>query len=160
MRTALLAAAAMLLAQLAAVQSSAGQELIDGGKVDEIVAIARGYGSATLEEQPGGAPRIAGSIGGIPYYVFFMNCPADGPCEDLNLYAAFAGIKPTMDALNAWNRDKRFGNAYLDADLDAAIEFDINLEHGVARDNLDAAFSLWALLLDQYTDYVGYEPAP
>jgi hypothetical protein len=152
MRCALLAATLSLLA-LPAV----GQELIDGGKVDDIVTIARGYGAATLEDQPGGAPRIAGNINGVPYYVFFMNCAADAPCEDINLYAAFAGVKPTMDALNAWNRDRRFGNAYLDADLDAAIEFDVNLEHGVSRDNLDAAFSLWSVLLTEYTAYVGYK---
>jgi hypothetical protein len=134
-----------------------GQELLDGSKVDEIVALARGYGYAAVEQQPGGAPRIAGNINGVPYYVFFMNCGTDGTnCEDINFYAAFAGVKPTMDALNAWNRDKRFGNAYLDADLDAAIEFDVNLEYGVSKDNLDAAFSLWSVLLAQYIDYVGY----
>jgi hypothetical protein len=151
MRSALLAAALSLAALPAA-----GQELIDGSKVDDIVTLARGYGAATLEDQPGGAPRIAGNINGVPYYVFFMNCAAAAPCEDINFYAAFAGVKPTMDALNAWNRDKRFGNAYLDADLDAAIEFDVNLEHGVSRDNLDAAFSLWSVLLGEYTAYVGY----
>jgi hypothetical protein len=136
------------------------QELVDGSMVDEIVTIASGYGSATLERQPGGTHRIAGNIEGVPYSVFFMNCDAPDLCQDLNFYAAFAGIKPTMDAVNAWNRDKRFGNAYLDSDLDAVIEFDINLEHGVSRDNLDAAFSLWSVLLGQYTDYVGYKPAP
>ena len=138
---------------------AAAQELLDGGKVDEIVTIAKGYGSAILEKQPDGHPRIAGNIKGVPYYVFFMNCSSEGACEDINFYAGFADIKPTMDALNAWNRDKRFGNAYLDADLDAAIEYDVNLEYGVSRDNLDAAFGVWSVLLAQYTEYVGYRPA-
>lgn len=135
------------------------QTVVDGSKVDEIVTIARGYGSATLESQGDGNPRIAGNIKGVPYYVFFMNCAADKACEDINFYAGFADIKPTMDALNAWNRDKRFGNAYLDADLDAAIEYDVNLEYGVTRENLDAAFGVWSVLLEQYTAYVGYKPA-
>ena len=153
MRSILLAAALVAMAVPAA-----AQDLVDGSKVDDIVTLARGYGAAELEDQPGGAPRIAGNIKGVPYYVFFMNCGSDGTaCEDLNFYSAFAGVKPTMDALNAWNRDKRFGNAYLDADLDAAIEFDVNLEHGVSRDNLDAAFSLWSVLLGEYTAYVGYK---
>ncbi|MDC9824765.1 YbjN domain-containing protein [Devosia sp. ZB163] len=151
-------AAAVLAAALLA-SPALSQEIVDGSKVDEVVAIAKGYGTATLESQPDGAPRIAGSIGDMTYYVFFMNCAADKACEDLNFYAAFADIKPTLDALNAWNRDKRFGNAYLDSDLDAAIEYDVNLEHGVTRDNLDAAFSLWSVLLQQYADYVGFTPA-
>lgn len=136
------------------------QSVVDGSKVDEIVTIARGYGSATLETQSDGNPRIAGNIKGVPYYVFFMNCAAADACEDINFYAGFADIKPAMDALNAWNRDKRFGNAYLDADLDAAIEYDVNLEYGVTRDNLDASFAVWSVLLEQYTEYVGYKPAP
>jgi uncharacterized membrane protein len=136
------------------------QSVVDGSKVDEIVTIARGYGSATLETQSDGNPRIAGNIKGVPYYVFFMNCATAAACEDINFYAGFTNIKPTMDALNAWNRDKRFGNAYLDADLDAAIEYDVNLEYGVTRENLDAAFGLWSVLLEQYTEYVGYKPTP
>ncbi len=136
------------------------QTIVDGSKVDEVVTIARGYGAATLETQGDGNPRIAGNIKGVPYYVFFMNCTDQAACEDINFYAGFADIKPTMDALNAWNREKRFGNAYLDADLDAAIEYDVNLEYGVTRENLDAAFGVWSVLLEQYIEYVGYKPAP
>lgn len=106
--------AAIALGALAATPAAA-QSLVDGSKVDDIVTLARGYGSATLETQGNGNPRIAGNIKGVPYYVFFMNCDAGAACEDLNFYAGFADIKPTMDALNAWNRDKRFGNAYLDS---------------------------------------------
>jgi len=136
------------------------QNVVDGSAVDEIVTLAKGYGAAALESQGDGNPRIAGNIKGVPYYVFFMNCTDHTACEDINFYAGFANIKPTMDALNAWNRDKRFGNAYLDADLDAAIEYDVNLEYGVTRENLDAAFGVWSVLLEQYTEYVGYKPAP
>lgn len=151
--------AAMVLGTLACSPALA-QNVLDGSKVDEIVTIARGYGAARLESQGDGNPRIAGNIKGVPYYVFFMNCTDQAACEDINFYAGFADIKPTMDALNAWNRDKRFGNAYLDADLDAAIEYDVNLEYGVTRANLDAAFGVWSGLLEQYTEYVGYKPAP
>lgn len=151
--------AAVVLAGLTSGPALA-QDVIDGSKVDEIVTLARGYGAATLESQGDGNPRIAGNIKGVPYYVFFMNCTDQAACEDINFYAGFANIKPTMDALNAWNRDKRFGNAYLDADLDAAIEYDVNLEYGVTRENLDAAFGVWSVLLEQYTEYVGYKPAP
>lgn len=150
--------AAIALGALAATPAAA-QSLVDGSKVDDIVTLARGYGSATLETQGNGNPRIAGNIKGVPYYVFFMNCDAGAACEDLNFYAGFVDIKPTMDALNAWNRDKRFGNAYLDFDLDAAIEYDVNLEYGVTRENLDAAFGLWSVLLEQYVEYVGFKPA-
>lgn len=151
MRTVWLAIAATLAAS-----PLAAQELIDGSKVDAIVELARGYGTASIESQSDGSPRITGKLKGVPYYVFLMNC-ANGVCEDLNFYAGFANIKPTLDAINAWNRDKRFGNAYVDSDLDAAIEYDVNLEYGVSRQNLDAAFAIWSTILDDYIAYVGYK---
>jgi hypothetical protein len=133
------------------------QDLVDGSNTDEIANIARGYGSATLDTQSNGDPKITGKIEGVGYSVYFMNCTDGANCEDLNFYAGFLDNKQTMDAINAWNRDKRFGKAYLDSDLDAVLEFDVNLEHGVSHENLDAAFSLWGLLLDQYTTYIGYK---
>lgn len=131
-------------------------QTIDGSAVNDILALARSYGWASLETQGNGQPRIAGKASGVPYQVFFLNCDS-GTCEDLNFYAGFAGIKPTMDSLNAWNRDKRFGRAYLDGDLDAVIEYDINLEYGVALENLNAAFGVWSLVLGEFAGYVGYE---
>jgi hypothetical protein len=133
-------------------------QTIDGNAIDDIVAMAFNYGEASLETQANGQPRITGEVSGIPYQVFFLNCDS-GTCEDLNFYAGFTGIKPTMDALNAWNRSKRFGRAYLDGDLDAVIEYDINLEHGVERENLNAAFGVWSLVLAEFAGYVGYTPA-
>jgi len=142
---------------LSSALSAQAQSMIDGSQVDEILNIARGYGSATLEAQSNGDPKISGKMEGVTYQVFFMNCTDNANCEDLNFYAGFLDNKQTLEAINAWNRDKRFGKAYLDSDLDAVIEFDINLEHGVSQKNLDSAFELWSLVLDQYTTYIGYK---
>ncbi len=147
----------LALAATLAAGPALAQELVDGGKVEDILELARNRGTATLESQSDGSPRISGKIKGIQYYVFFMNCTEGADCEDLNFYAGFSNIKPTLDAINAWNRDKRFGNAYLDADLDAAIEYDLNLEYGVSRENLDAGFGVWSVILEEYIAYVGYK---
>lgn len=156
-RTALTVIVASALAVLSA--PAFAQELLDGGDVEAILEIAKAHGEAVLEAQTDGNPRISGRIDGLGYQLFFMNCTDGKACEDLNFYAGFANLKPTVDAINDWNRNKRFGNAYLDSDLDAVIEFDVNLEFGVARDNLDAAFGLWELLLQQYAEHIGYRPS-
>jgi len=150
----LILAGAVVLGTAFAAQT---QAMIDGNSTDELLNIARGYGSATLETQDSGDPKISGKIEGVTYQVYFMNCTENKDCEDLNFYAGFLDNKQTLEVINAWNRDKRFGKAYLDSDLDAVIEFDLNLEHGISRDNADAAFSLWSLILDQYTTYIGYK---
>jgi len=62
-----------------------------------------------------------------------------------------------MDVINSWNRDKRFGKAYLDSDGDAVVEMDLNLEHGISSDNLDADISVWSLVVEQYAEHIGYE---
>lgn len=147
--------AALMVSSVLGLSAPAFAQTIDGSAIDDILALAQGYGEATLETQDNGQPRIAGQVDGVPYQVFFLNC-GSGLCEDLNFYAGFGGIKPAMDSMNAWNRDKRFGRAYLDSDLDAVIEYDINLEYGVARENLNAAFGVWSLVLAQFADYVGY----
>ncbi len=136
--------------------SAGAQELLDGTHVDEIVNIARGYGSATLGKQDNDDPKIGGKVEGISYWVYFETCDDNNTnCEDLNFYAGFLDNKQTMDAINAWNRDKRFAFAFLDSDLDAVITFDMNLEYGVSRENLDATYGLWTRLLVQFADYIG-----
>ena len=135
--------------------TAAAQEIIDGSMVDEILAVAKGYGTATRGTQQNGDPKISGKVEGITYQVYFYNCTKSANCEDINFYAGFLDNKPDLETINAWNRDKRFGKAYLDSDLDAVIEWDVNLENGITRENLDANFGVWALVLDQYTTYIG-----
>jgi len=136
--------------------SSHGSDLLDGSNVDAILALAQTYGEATLESQHGGDPKISGTVSDVPYEIYFMNCTDNADCEDVNFYAGFLDLKPDMDVINAWNRDKRFGKAYLDQDGDAVVEMDVNLEHGVTSDNMDAAFAVWQLVVDQYSKHIGY----
>lgn len=135
--------------------SGFAQTLIDGSDARAVLELARGYGSAALETLNNGDPNIIGRIDGIGYAVHFLNCTNNSECGSLNFYSAFAGVKPSADHINAWNSSKRYGRAYLDADMDAAIEMDVNLSFGVTSANLDANFALWRLVLTQYVDHVG-----
>lgn len=138
--------------------NAVAQVLVDGTDPDEVAEVARGYGSVQMNSAANGNPMISGEIEGVSYYLFFRNCSdTHSDCEDLNFYAGFRDNKQTLDAINAWNRDKRFGKAYLDSDLDAVIEYDVNLEYGISRENLDSSFSIWSLILKQFADYIGFE---
>ena len=137
--------------------SAQAQTVVDGSNVDEVIRIAQTFGPASAGElSTDGNPTIAGEIDGVGYQIFFMNCTDGANCEDVNFYAGFS-LKPALDVINGWNRDKRFGKAYLDSELDAVVEFDVNLEHGVTQENLNAAFEIWTLILDQYTTYIGFK---
>jgi hypothetical protein len=51
-----------------------------------------------------------------------------------------------------WNREKRFGKAYLDQDGDATVEMNVNLHGGVSLANLEATIDWWRLILDEFAD--------
>ena len=142
---------------LAAPALAAGSDLLDGSNVDEILKLAKGYGDASLETQSNGDPKIKGVMDDVSYSIYFMNCIDNEDCEDLNFYAGFLDLKPKQEDINSWNRDKRFGKAYIDTDGDAVVEMDLNLEHGVSSDNLKADIDVWKLVLGEYTDYIGFK---
>jgi Putative bacterial sensory transduction regulator len=145
-----------LMAVGLAASAHAQDDLLTGANVDEILNIARGYGSATLEKQSSGDPKITGKVAGVTYQVYFRNCTDNANCEDLNFYAGFLDLKPGLDVINDWNYNKRFSRAYLDSDQDACIEMDLDLQFGVTHDYMDSTFGLWTLVLDQYTTHIGY----
>ena len=135
--------------------STHAQELIDGAYVGGVVAVAREFGSATLTSQTDGNPMIAGQIDDIPYSLRLRNCSENNHCEDMNFRVGFL-VKPTLESMNQWNRDKRFAKAYLDQEGDAIIEMDTILEGGVSKENMREVFSYWRLTLAQFTKHIGF----
>jgi len=137
--------------------SAGAQTLITGADTDEILNVAKGYGSATLTTQSNGDPQITGKIEGVAYQVYFSNCTDNANCEDLNFYAGFLDLKPTLEVINDWNFNKRFSRAYLDQDKDACVEMDVDLVAGVTTEYLDGQFGVWKLILTQFSEHVGYK---
>ena len=136
--------------------SAQAQTLITGNDTAEILNAARGYGSATLTTQSNGDPQITGKINGISYQVYFRNCTNGENCEDLNFYLGFLDLKPTLESINDWNFNKRFSRAYIDQDRDACVEMDLDLVKGVTAEYLDSQFGLWAMIVGQFAEHVGY----
>jgi hypothetical protein len=142
---------------LAVTVSAQAQGRITGADTDQILNIARSYGSATLAAQSNGDPQINGDINGISYKVFFRNCTENTNCEDLNFYLGFLDHKPPLEVINDWNSTKRFSRAYLDQDQDACVEMDLDLVAGVSAEYLAAQFSIWDMVLTQFAAHVGYK---
>ena len=146
---------AMFVLLALSVHTTPAQELIDGAYIGGIVAVAREYGSATLTSQSDGNPMIAGQIDDIPYSLRLRNCFENSRCEDMNFRVGFL-VKPTLESMNKWNREKRFSKAYLDVEGDAIIEMDTVLEGGVSKENMREVFSYWRLTLAQFTKHIGF----
>jgi hypothetical protein len=134
-------------------------QMIDSTDVAAITALANELGSATLAADDGGAPHMTGSLDGVTYELFFLPCsPAESDCVELNFYAGFGGVKPPLDVLNEWNRNHRFGRAYLDRDLDAVVEMDWQLKGPTTPEALREGLQLWSRTLAVFAAGIGATP--
>jgi hypothetical protein len=149
-----IAAGALILALSA---HAYAQALVTGADTEEILEAARELGSAEMTSQPNGDPQITGKINDIAYQVYFRNCTNNENCEDLKFYLGFLDNKPSLEKINEWNATKRFSRAYLDQDEDACVEMDLDLVQGVSAEYLDAQFAIWGLVVEQYSEFVGYQ---
>lgn len=135
---------------------SAQAQTLTGAETDAIFQAAQTMGVATLDTQFNGDPLINVVSGDIMYQIYFRNCTANANCEDLNFYAGFSQNRPSLELINTWNSDKRFGRAYLDEDGDAVVEMDIDLVQGVSMDYLVSQLEIWAQVVDAFGSHIGY----
>jgi hypothetical protein len=137
------------LALTAPAMAQSATDLLDGSDPEAILSIAQGYGSAMLDVDGVGDPKISGRIGGQAYTVFFYGCEGGQNCSSLQFTTWFVGVRPAAEEVSAWNDENRFGTMYLDGDGDLAVDLDVNLFGGVTRKNLDDTFDWWRVVLDE-----------
>ncbi|MDR1360479.1 MAG: YbjN domain-containing protein [Deltaproteobacteria bacterium] len=116
--------------------------------------IAKGFGSATLGKNESGDPMITGRIDGIKYGIYFFDCTSNKDCRSIQFSAGWSTTdKPSWDKINEWNRDKRFGKAFLDTDGDPRIEMDFPLPE-VQTSYLEIFFSWWQTALKSFQNHL------
>lgn len=128
------------------------QSTVDATAPGQIVNLLRGFGSAVLETDSAGDPMVVGRMDGTRFLVLFYGCDDEGMrCRSIQFRAAWEtdGSYAITD-LNAWNRDKRFGKAYLDDVDDPVLEMDVNLFEGVTTRNLEDTIDWWQIVLADF----------
>ncbi len=93
------------------------EELVDATMPERIYEIARGFGSAELGKDSQGDPASSGESDGTSTGCISMAAPKGGSATTSS--SPPAGAAPRfLEKINEWNRDKRFGKAYIDSDGD------------------------------------------
>lgn len=133
----------------------AAQDLITAENPGKILEIARGFGSAELETDEDGAPMIRGRMDGQQYSVFFFGCQNGSDCTTIQFWTWVTAPADPLGATNRWNRDFRFGKAYIDSVGDIVIEWDVNLWGGVSPSNLDDTFDWWRTVMSRLDEVFG-----
>lgn len=135
--------------------------IVTGNDIDRIAEILRAYGTVEANNDETGIWHRVDYNGTI-YSVSFLNCDDSGArCTSVQFRAWWRteGRVP-LEPLNAWNRDRRFSDAYQDSNGNATVEYDVNLVGGVTAVNFDDSVQWWHAVLDQFFSEVIAPTAP
>lgn len=147
----------MAVAASLATPSAAANVIAD---VDQVAAALKrgGYTVEIKETKDGRFIRSTRGKENYEFSVFFYGCDANTTrnCKSVQLYAGFSPkTKPTLEALNAYASDNRWGRIYRDDDGDPVVEMDIDLEKGgmseaLFLDNLE----YFEAVMDRFGEFV------
>lgn len=142
------------LALLMAAPIANAEQLITAQDPEVILEVAKGFGSANLDQDSSGDPRITGRIEGVKYGITFYGCKSGKECDDVVFVAAWSDTDVSLNEVNGWNLKKKFGKAYIDGDGDPRLEMAVNLEYGVSKENFEDTFDWWTTALKEFKDTV------
>lgn len=146
-----------LLAAVLAPGAPAAQN-IDARTEQVIAALLQNNGyRAELDYLSDGEPVIRSADGGSSFSIYFYDCDGGTRCRTIQFFSAYdlpQGM--SLDRVNEWNRDYRFGKAYLDEEMDPFIEMDVNLDFGVSPENLLDTLDWWTVVMHGFEDFIGW----
>ena len=97
----------------------------------QMAAVLRNRGNRAEIVTENDRTRLRTQIGNRRVTVFFYACNGEG-CQSIQYRALFEkNERFTLAFVNAWNLEKRFAKAYLDADNDLVLEWDVDFDGGV-----------------------------
>jgi Putative bacterial sensory transduction regulator len=100
-----------------------------------------------------GQPLIRSSTGKVLFNVYFYQCSQQLRCESLQLTAPFRQKSYTQTAIGAWNRERRFGRAFLDNHGVAWLSMDIEASHGMTTEALQANVGRWIGVMNTFETF-------
>jgi hypothetical protein len=139
--------------------------LPDGGVTAEDVAAAlraKGY-KAEITTDDTGDPKIRSATDGSRYSIYFYGCDGGPRCTAIQFSIGFdlEDGEASHAMINGWNRDKRFGKAYLDEENDPWVEYDYDVERGVTTEALENVIDVWDSVVPTFKRHINFdEPAP
>ena len=100
--------------------------------LDQIAKLLQSEGYQAKFTGEGTERVIQTGMAGYNFLILPFDCDEQAKnCKSVQFYTAFAPEnKPTLEEMNTYASENRFGRIYLDGDRDPVIEMDIDLEAG------------------------------
>ena len=74
--------------------------------------------------------------------------------QTMQAYFGLRGTSANVNIINEWNKTKRFGRAYIDAEGDPCVELDYDLEGGVSDDSIKVWFDTVTAIVKSFRAHV------
>lgn len=152
-------ALAFTAAALAFAAGPAFAKPLRGGVPMETVArILRDKGyQATLGVDDEGDPKITSSAEGVEFEVLcYPNNTRANLCASIQFSTVFNLADGTSYArINEWNRGRRYGQAWVDEEMDPFLDMSIELERGASTELIEENLIIWAELMEKWKEHFG-----
>ncbi len=146
-----------LFAAFAAVQAMPAAAKNVVADIDQIADVMKGAGHKVEVKDVKGERFISAEGSGYKYAIFSFGCDDAGKnCKSIQFFVAFdPKSSPSLEQMNTYAREHRWGRPYLDKEGDPAIEFDLDLEKGgmspeLFLDNVE----YWEAIMVAYAEWV------
>lgn len=148
----------LVAACLTASPSASAQQWIDAKDPKTLFALAKTQGFAPeMISKSGETPSFRMTTDGNKSLILFMDCDeANAQCKTVQFYAGYSVSDVfSLDRVNEWNRDKRFGRAYVDTSGDPIVEMDLDMDfNGLPRANVVESFQVWRSIVRSFAAFV------
>jgi len=148
----------MAAAMLAAIAAPASAQMVSAADPASLVTVlqAKGY-QAELTKSDDGDPMIRSAMDGSKFIILFYGCTKNRACQTIQFYAGFKSDgEVSIETMNEWNKENRFGRAYIDADKDPVVEMDVDLDDGgMSRALFEDVFEFWEVLMPDFKKTIG-----
>ena len=134
-------------------------QIKDGGiSAQEVAQVLQDKGyRAEIGKDDTGDPKVKSATDGTNFTIFFYGCNHTDRCSSIEFQSGFhlpSGF--TLAKINDWNKAKRFGRAYIDAENDPYVEMDLDVEHGFLTEGLANNVDTWAAIIPVFKKYIGF----
>ncbi|MCI2399759.1 YbjN domain-containing protein [Aliiroseovarius subalbicans] len=104
-------------------------------------------------------PMIDYRYEGEAYSLFFYGCTDGARCDSVQFKTGHrVGGKVTLDSVNAWNAEYRFGDAYLTDNGDTNLTYDILTgAEGLSTADFSEVFGQWISMVEDFEDHIGWQ---
>ncbi len=148
----LLSVTGVALAALMAGSSAQAADMYSSITGADMLQILQEVGfNGTLAKDNEGDPMITGRIEGYKYTLFFYRCnKQQNPesCLDLQFHSTFTNdTNVNYSALNAYNRDNRFGQAFFAQNGEIGLDMSATIQGGVTRQHIKEVVDWWKVTL-------------